>query len=79
MKVEACIIVFCITWGYSIWTLAQDFLKSPVVLIRSTDSDGLEETGTGFFVGKDDNSLYILTAKHVLLDNSPTLQFFNGP
>lgn len=60
---------------------ANDFesMKDSVVKIRSKSAEGLVRTGTGFVVGVDGDTVYIVTASHVIAgDESPQVQFFSA-
>ena len=58
---------------------AQEALKAPTVLIQSEGDLG-QETGTGILVGREGNSLFILTAAHVIANPAAIeVQFFQGP
>ncbi|MEM7513101.1 MAG: serine protease [Bacteroidota bacterium] len=54
--------------------ISYESLRNPVVHIQSG-----YETGTGFIVGKDDNSIYLCTAAHVLENaDDISISFYDG-
>ncbi len=60
---------------------ANDFevLKRSVVKIRSKSPEGVAQIGTGFVVSVDDDTVYIVTASHVVEgDSSPQVEFFSA-
>ena len=60
---------------------ANDFesMKDSVVKISSQSAEGKARTGTGFVVRVDGDTIYIVTASHVIEgDPSPQVQFFSA-
>ena len=60
--------------------LDGDQIKRPVVSIRSIQKENrIEEKGAGFIVGKSQSELYIVTAKHVIVNpDSIFISFISG-
>ena len=54
--------------------MAQDQFKKGGVIVQSAGTS-LTDTGAGFIIGSEKDSLYILTAKHVIKSNPVTLLF----
>ena len=50
-----------------------NLLRNNVLQITATFSDGNDENGFGFVVGEKANTLYVVTAKHIVFHPSPEI------
>lgn len=75
MRIYLIFIFFNITLTFPLYSQTKG-LKTLVVVIKSLDND-LEEIGTGIIVGYHNNSLFVLTTAHALVNPQKILVRFH--